>query len=142
MFCLQEKAMESSKRNPAPIFGFTAPSSRFLLNDYFFSLTGTLKICVSSGQTLTRHVETVTTQTGMRLWKNALLGIFGPILVASCPAGHARHPWQEFCPHTSVFWRLQRFEGKLRYLFKGSERTPSKGSSLCTRGRTGLTKGA
>lgn len=116
------------------------------------SILKRIKICVSSAQTFTRHAETVTTQgTWMRLWKMhwRASGLF---FETSCPPWHARHPWQEFSPHTSVFWRLQktRLEGMDREAqksFQGIKQNSQRGSAcgnaaLCTCGRTVSVQGS
>lgn len=74
-----------------------------MISFFFLIHPGIFRICVSSAQTFTRHAETVTTQrTLRRLWKMHWWA-FGLIFVTSCPPRHARHPWQEFPPPTSVF---------------------------------------
>lgn len=112
MFCLQEKAMDIIQEKPCTHLRIYSTEFKIFILWFLFFLfliyPVTLKIRVSSAQTFTRHADTVTTQgTWMRLWKMHWWA-FGLTFVTSCPPGHARHPWQEFCPHTPVFWRLQR----------------------------------
>lgn len=114
IFCLQEKAMDIIQEKPCTHLRiYSIEFKIFMFVFFFLNHLERLKICVSSAQAFTRHVESVTTQgTLMRLWK-MFWWAFGLIFVISCPPWHARHPWQEFSPQTSVFWRFQkaRLEG-------------------------------
>lgn len=106
IFCLQEKAKDIIQEKPCTHLRIYSTEFKIFILWFFFFFKihpGTLRICVSSAQTFTRHAETVTTQgTLRRLWKIHWWA-FGLISVTSCPPRHARHPWQEFPPPTSVF---------------------------------------
>lgn len=133
--CLQEKAMGITQEKPCTHLRIYSTKFKIFILWFIFSSfihPGTLKLCVSSAQTFTRHAETVATQgTLMRLWKMYWWAFLWP---------HAHHNMQDSpgrsFPLTPPFFGgsrrqgLKEWTGKLRYHFKESKKTPSKGQPV------------